>query len=475
MSKFNRETLINIIVFVLFAILTFIVGLHHEPWADEAQAWLIARDCTIPEMIFHVLKYEGHPILWFIILKFLIFLHFPYKLLFIISWIMTCFGVLLLLFKSKLPNIIKYLFPFTFFIFYQSAVIARNHSLLFPFLAIIAILYKKRLEHPYIYSILLILLASTSAYSLVIAFVLLCFFIYDLVSRKTFSIKNCFPWLIVLIYMIFTALYLIKPADYAIQYGLNVMRANPARILYIMTRCYFNTPPLGIVLYMQMLTVFTCYLLAGKTFCKTKYQTIFFISINFFLAIMITALVCNPWHSAYMIITLIFSLWVISEDNKNYEISFNKNKCLYIVLALIFTVHIFWNIKCSLYDYKNNYCASKDVAQFLKANNLINQKIDGLGFRTVAVVPYLEGKIYENYSGKSYWEWKKSFYDEQKRTDKEFSPVVILDVAVAGEYKNMIPLLDNNYKRYKFEGYLCAKGNLIQAESFIVFIKKPSD
>lgn len=475
MSKFNRETLINIIVFVLFAILTFIVGLHHEPWADEAQAWLIARDCTIPEMIFHVLKYEGAPVLWFAILRVLNLLHYPYQLLFLISWMAVCIGVYLLLFKSKLPLVIKYLFPFSYFVFYQSAIVARNHSLVFPFLAGVAVFYKHRFEHPWCYSLLLILLASLSAYSFAIAFVLLCFFVLDIIRTKNYKIKSLLPPLIVLILMGLTALSLIKPADYTIYYGLNLMRLNPFRILYITTRGYFNTPPFSIILVIQMLSVLAIYILSAKTFCKTKYQTIFFISINFFLAIMITALVCNPWHSAYMIITLIFSLWVISEDNKNYEISFNKNKCLYIVLALIFTVHIFWNIKCSLYDYKNNYCASKDVAQFLKANNLINQKIDGLGFRTVAVVPYLEGKIYENYSGKSYWEWKKSFYDEQKRTDKEFSPVVILDVAVAGEYKNMIPLLDNNYKRYKFEGYLCAKGNLIQAESFIVFIKKPSD
>ena len=47
MEQSKKIFITNIIIFLLFAILTFFIGLHHEPWADEAQAWLIARDCTI--------------------------------------------------------------------------------------------------------------------------------------------------------------------------------------------------------------------------------------------------------------------------------------------------------------------------------------------------------------------------------------------------------------------------------------------
>src|SRR5215472_9725730 len=59
-----------------FAVLTLwiaVVGYtiqHHEKWADEAQAWLIARDLDLRTIWFHELRYEGSPGLWHTILWF---------------------------------------------------------------------------------------------------------------------------------------------------------------------------------------------------------------------------------------------------------------------------------------------------------------------------------------------------------------------------------------------------------------------
>src|SRR5215475_10660293 len=41
---------------------------YHEKWADEAQAWLIARDLDLRSIWFHELRYEGSPGLWHAIL-----------------------------------------------------------------------------------------------------------------------------------------------------------------------------------------------------------------------------------------------------------------------------------------------------------------------------------------------------------------------------------------------------------------------
>ena len=41
----------KIIVFTLYSIFTFILIFFHENWRDEAQAWLLARDCNIFQLI----------------------------------------------------------------------------------------------------------------------------------------------------------------------------------------------------------------------------------------------------------------------------------------------------------------------------------------------------------------------------------------------------------------------------------------
>src|SRR5215469_7226872 len=50
----------------------------HEPWADEAQAWQLARSVPLTELFRHSLRYEGTPGLWHFLLAILAKLHVSY-------------------------------------------------------------------------------------------------------------------------------------------------------------------------------------------------------------------------------------------------------------------------------------------------------------------------------------------------------------------------------------------------------------
>ena len=45
-SAWNPANYLLWMFFFLFIVLFFIVSFFHEPWGDEAQAWLIARDAS---------------------------------------------------------------------------------------------------------------------------------------------------------------------------------------------------------------------------------------------------------------------------------------------------------------------------------------------------------------------------------------------------------------------------------------------
>ena len=45
------ERILELLVLISFIVLTVIIGKKHEPWADEAQAWLLARDASIKDLI----------------------------------------------------------------------------------------------------------------------------------------------------------------------------------------------------------------------------------------------------------------------------------------------------------------------------------------------------------------------------------------------------------------------------------------
>ena len=110
-------------ILIIYTVLVFFVGFHHEPWADEAQAFLYARDFTIKELLFEHLRYEGHPIAWYLIIKLILQLKILgsvaiYQNFFILPCILNILGIYLLLFKSKLPTFLKIFIPFTFYLLY---------------------------------------------------------------------------------------------------------------------------------------------------------------------------------------------------------------------------------------------------------------------------------------------------------------------------------------------------------------------
>ena len=101
--KVDSETfvkrILELLVLISFIILTVIVGKNHEPWADEAQAWLLARDASIKDLITVNMRYEGSPVLWHMILKAFIKFGLTYEFLYIVPIIFTSIGVAIFEFK----------------------------------------------------------------------------------------------------------------------------------------------------------------------------------------------------------------------------------------------------------------------------------------------------------------------------------------------------------------------------------------
>lgn len=69
MNKKNiKDKIFIIISLVVYMIITFIITMHHENWRDEAQSFMIAQNLSFVD-IFKQLKYEGHPFVFYYLVK----------------------------------------------------------------------------------------------------------------------------------------------------------------------------------------------------------------------------------------------------------------------------------------------------------------------------------------------------------------------------------------------------------------------
>ena len=133
-SSHNARTLALLLAFVLYIAIIAIVMCFHEPWFDEAQSWLIARDSPIASIFSVRPHYEGHPPFWNLLLAIAAKNGIPYE--FGIKGIQLICASLLgawLIFKSpfkRTSSLVTFLIPFTYFACFQYGVTSRPYALL---------------------------------------------------------------------------------------------------------------------------------------------------------------------------------------------------------------------------------------------------------------------------------------------------------------------------------------------------------
>ena len=188
MKEFVKKNKINLVVMLCYSIITFIILLFHESWRDEAQAWLIARDLNIID-IFRQMKYEGHPVIWYLILVPFAKLGLPYIFVKIVSWLICNIAVWLILKKAPFNTFIKILFIFSMPMIYLYPSISRSYCLIPLAITLVAIYFGQRHEKPIQYILSILFLANTHVimYGMV-GILLLLFYIEELIqNRKTNS------------------------------------------------------------------------------------------------------------------------------------------------------------------------------------------------------------------------------------------------------------------------------------------------
>lgn len=155
---------------ICFAILTVVVAIFHEPWLDEAQSWLIARDASYYDMLFVLPHVEGHVPFWWLLLSIPAKIGVPYEAgLKGVNILIAVLACIVFEYKSPFQNVVKIFFPFGYFFFYQYSVVARPYMLVILALFLAASTFWGRDQRPVLHLLSLILLCLADTYGIAIA------------------------------------------------------------------------------------------------------------------------------------------------------------------------------------------------------------------------------------------------------------------------------------------------------------------
>ena len=470
---------------VVLALYTCVLSLaihHHRPWIDEAQAWLLARDTSMRDLLLRRLHYEGAPALWHTLLKCAIGLHLPYAGL---NWIGGAFavaGIFVFLRYSPFPRIFRWLLPFTFYLQYQYAVVARPY-VLYPLLVFtLCIVYSLRKPRPILFALIAGILANINAHVAILS----CVFAVLYLAERYRHRQNATPKLrrnllvAACLFVSFCAASVVVafPAPDAMVVPVatgKVKKANPFLVRLIPPEVMpVSAPALDAPLTPVDPTQVpgsTPAAAAGTpdpTFAqrvvrKAKHTVrisadvaVFpvaesnLLGVGFLLLFGLWLWRRNgtrfalPWlvtvpaaayiwvydhHTGIFAVALIAAAWLSLEQPHAGRPSKVLSTAFGAAALLVVLLQIGWSVHTIRAEAHHQYDAGEETEAFLE-RHYRGKSIAGFGFQTVSVQPYADHNLFSNWD-RSYWLWSNVNPIDLRRTealDRHPDVVVVADL-----------------------------------------------
>ena len=391
--------------FIAYMAVVAVVMYFHEPWFDEAQSWLIARDSSFADLLTLRPHYEGHPPLWTLLLSIPAKTGVPYEIG--LKGVQFLCAALLggwLIFRAPFNRLTIALLPFTYFICFQYGVTARPYALLCVSLLMVAHYWKYADSKPsntWKLVLSLVLMCAISAYGIAIAagFALAWVVrsvqiagIKNAVCEIFSNINRLLGW-ILLAFVGFASVACIWPAanafgsratfsgnSHLIQF-LYFIFVVPSESMFTAFAGDVSLRRMSLGILPTIICVLISILIWAFAICIAKRRKML---VSLILPYLTFAIIATQYftlhHAGIVFVFFIAQLWMFV-DNKplNFDITLaNKlsNKCAFTqsIIVILLAPSLIWNIFACVNDIRFDYSGSRALAQFIQRNHAENKR-----------------------------------------------------------------------------------------------------
>ncbi|MEE3349601.1 MAG: hypothetical protein VZR09_06135 [Candidatus Gastranaerophilaceae bacterium] len=364
--------------------------LNHEMWRDETQPWCIVRDYTWNEFL-DILKIEGHPLPFFLILMPFAKLGFSVYTVQIIGLIFLYLAAGYLIFKSPFNKLTKCLIVLSSAMLYFYPIIVRDLVLIPIILFILADIYAKRKAHPFLYTLTLILLSNTNFLIVGFCAATMGLFSTELIIQTIKEKKyiNLVPIVLFFINASYIYLFFHKAAylnDCYFQWTNNTSPIATALkdFAFVFFQHPFSNNLVTLILFYSLLII-----VLARLFIRHKQMfTVFLLSVfyHFYIYYKVWFGGVKPQKAYLLLFILIFCFWVIE--------NVKKDKILNAVIVVIFAINCLFSINNFISDVKYNYTGAKETAQYIRQNlnDEITFCVEGPPYFFTSIAAYLPDK-----------------------------------------------------------------------------------
>lgn len=403
-----------------YALLTSVLVAHHEPWRDEADAWLIARDQSVLGVL-NLASYSGTPCLWYFVQMPFAKLGLPFETQGILNLFIVLGAAALFLFRAPLPLVPKLVLLFGYHLSFEYSVIARNYGLGILLLFLVAANDRARFTRPLRYGVLLALLANVSAHFFMMSGVLCVAWLVELFRRERAPARFVGPAIAVLgIGATFAQLLPARDGQFAPGLFTTFV---PVRLL----APYRTLFPYGESFWLALVSIATFALPLLYLATRPRALLLFLGSYACLLYIFVFKHGGGTWHYGLVLILLIASLWIGEQTPENLANPLARTlridrarlpvvrRSAYAVLSAgVFVSWISVGAPSWMLEMNHEFSEARSMALYLKAERLENRRIAAHMVVAESLLPYLPGKsFYYPSLGKygTHLDWDRRYYE----------------------------------------------------------------
>ncbi|MEY4701368.1 MAG: hypothetical protein RL326_1555 [Pseudomonadota bacterium] len=111
-----------------YMVLTATLAFHHEPWRDEVDSWLMARDASLATIV-RISPDMGTPVGWYFLLKPFASIGLPFATQQALTLVLIWTAVAILIFQSPFSILVSTCWCLSWYLSFEYSVMSRNYTL----------------------------------------------------------------------------------------------------------------------------------------------------------------------------------------------------------------------------------------------------------------------------------------------------------------------------------------------------------
>jgi len=411
----QKKWIETLIISSIFLAVSIVGILHHEPWRDEIQAWLIALHSHSIAELYNNCLYEGHPMLWHLLLYAVSSISDNIAGMQVLSVCITTTSVFLFYQYSPFSRIQKILFSFGYLTLFQYNIVSRSYGLVLLFSILFLIWFSSQQQNKWGW-IILFLLANVSASGIVLSLTFISLHLLRNWDNYQFKI-NIFTllqknWG----FIFFTFLGILLSAWQILPEKNNTIGGDFSISRFIQTwstifdaytwmqywpeinnwsGVFWNqsTTILGVT---SILLFVLCCLLLSVNYLAIFCYTIGTLGIALLLS---TTMMISARFIGHFFIVLIASFWIVNSKKKHPTLQINKKLVIDHIdifrtsfLNLVLTCQFATGVWVYAIDIRKSFSKIQEVASFIKHSPHGNLPITGILDYTISPLSYYLAK-----------------------------------------------------------------------------------